>query len=370
MGGSKIVHRPSLNLHYNNRIYHIKQSEAGNILNFPVTGIVTLSVLMLSLTHARRRSVHRITELICVIVVVVFISDKTVTRNVTAFHLIMMSSSSRQDAFKKSLVKAASSFLPPPPPGTDAISSNLISQLAVYAIKRRLKEERTVNCDVNFSSSNLLWNGRVGPVTVSGKDWCSYRGLSCRAIEATVEQCELDAKMIISNRKLLLTTPALGKALVALTAKDFGSFITHPLMKTSTSAIDNIAGSSVDFHKDGTIIDPITAEVIFMCTFVGIRWRCSLQRSSETKKATVRVHALDDSDAASVVASTDDDGEQSSQQKLSGYLERFFNEMVFELDGTYLTYRDMMVTDKGGIPSVMIALNIKVRKLPSPGMDF
>ena len=44
--------------------------------------------------------------------------------------------------------------------------------------------------------------------------------------------------------------------------------------------------------------------------------------------------------------------------------------MVFELDGTYLSFRDMMVTDKGEAPSVMLALNIKVRKLPSPGIDF
>jgi hypothetical protein len=240
--------------------------------------------------------------------------------------------------------------------------------LAIYAIKRRLKEERTVNCDVNFSSSNLLWNGRVGPVTVSGKDWCSYRGLSCRAIEATVEQCELDAKMIISNRKLLLTTPAMGKALVALTAKDFGNFITHPLMKASSSFIDSGAESSIEFHKDGTTIDPTTSEVIFTCTFLGVRWRCSLQRSSITKKATISTCPINEYDATS--ADNELMVKESSKQTLQEYLERFFNEMVFELDGTYLTYRDMMVTDKGGIPSVMIALNIKVRKLPSPGMDF
>ena len=317
---------------------------------------------------------HRIAKLICVLAAIFVAATSTVsTGHVTALQLIMMSSSSRQDAFKKSIVQAASSFLPPPPPGADTISSNLISQLAVYAIKRRLKEERTVSCDVNFSSSDLLWNGRVGPVTVSGKDWCSYRGLSCRAIEATVEQCELDAKMIISNRKLLLTTPAMGKALVALTAKDFGNFITHPLMKTSSATIDRDAESSIDFHKDGTVIDPITSAVCFTCTYLGIRWRCSLQRSSETKKATVGVLPMEDNDYVSSVESEDDKNEslrlQSSQQ-LSEYLERFFNEMVFELDGTYLTYRDMMVTDKGGVPSVMIALNIKVRKLPSPGMDF
>ena len=323
---------------------------------------------MFTSIRLRHRNVHRLTHQLCMVAATFIAASLTI--NVTALHLVMMSSTSRQDAFKKSLVQAASNFLPPPPPGADTISSNLISQLAIYAIKRRLKEGRAVNCDVNFSSSDLLWNGRVGPVTVSGKDWCSFRGLSCRAIEATVEQCELDAKMIISNRKLLLTTPAMGKALVALTAKDFGNFITHPLMKTSGSAIDNVAESSIEFHKDGTIIDPMSSEVFFSCTFGGIKWRCTLQRSAETKKATINVLPMDDNG----VTWDDDQNElvmqQRSTQQLSAYLERFFNEMVFELDGTYLSYRDMMVTDKGGIPSVMIALNIKVRKLPSPGMDF
>jgi hypothetical protein len=272
---------------------------------------------------------------------------------------MMSSSSSRQDAFKKSLAQAAS-FLPPPP-GADLISSSLISQLAVLAIKRRLKEEQNVICDVAFSSSDLLLKGRVGPVTVSGKSWSSSRGLSCRAIEATVEQCELDAKMIISNRKLLLTTPASGRAMVALNAKDFSNFIGHPLMKTPFFADEN-GESAIDFLPDGAKIDPLTSSVQFSSLFKGQKWNCSLQRCKETKKAVVGVSTSKD---ASLMA----DIETCSKQ-LSSSLQRFFNEMVFELDGTFLSFRDMMVTDRGEAPSVMIALNIKVLKLPSAGTDF
>jgi hypothetical protein len=278
----------------------------------------------------------------------------------TAFHMSMQSSSSeRQDSFKKSLAQAAS--LIPPPPGADSISSNLISQLAIFAIKRRLKAERSVNCEVAFSSSSLLLNGRVGPVTISGKDWCSYRGLSCRAIEATVEQCELDASMVITNRKLLLTTPAIGKAIVALTADDFGNFITHPIMKKFTSD-SNSNEATIEFIPEGVLIDPLTSLVMFVCMFKGTKWKASLQRSTETKKATVDVSLFDYVDPS-------DDQENTSIQLLKK-LELFFNEMVFELDGTYLSYRDMMITNKGVSPCVMIALNIKVKKLPSPGMDF
>ena len=49
---------------------------------------------------------------------------------------------------------------------------------------------------------------------------------------------------------------------------------------------------------------------------------------------------------------------------------KFFNEMVFELDGTFLSFGDMMMTNKGKEPSVMLALSILVRKFPSPGLEF
>ena len=53
-------------------------------------------------------------------------------------------------------------------------------------------------------------------------------------------------------------------------------------------------------------------------------------------------------------------------------LGRDFNEMVFELDGTFLSFKDMMVTPPamGSSPSVMLALNIRVVTFPSPGVDF
>ena len=45
-------------------------------------------------------------------------------------------------------------------------------------------------------------------------------------------------------------------------------------------------------------------------------------------------------------------------------------EPVVELDGTFLSFGDMMMTNKGKEPSVMLALSILVRKFPSPGLEF
>ena len=58
---------------------------------------------------------------------------------------------------------------------------------------------------------------------------------------------------------------------------------------------------------------------------------------------------------------------------LTETLSNFFNEMTFNLDGTYLKYRDMMITkptSSNASPVCMIALNIVVMKFPSPGLDF
>jgi hypothetical protein len=87
-----------------------------------------------------------------------------------------------------------------------SVTSTLISNLACMALKRRLKDQTHVSCDL-VADSNALLFGRVGPVTVKGRGWQSSLGLTCRAIEATVDECKLDMARVITNQKLVLTTP-------------------------------------------------------------------------------------------------------------------------------------------------------------------
>jgi hypothetical protein len=87
-----------------------------------------------------------------------------------------------------------------------SVTSTLIANLACMALRRRLKDQTHVSCDLT-ADSNLLLMGRVGPVTVKGRSWQSRLGLTCRAIEATVDECRLDMARIITNQKLELTTP-------------------------------------------------------------------------------------------------------------------------------------------------------------------
>jgi len=243
--------------------------------------------------------------------------------------------------------------------GAGGVTSSLISQLAIVALQLRLKQNSGVECNVQGKSADLLLKGKVGPVTVRGKGWGSPLGLTCRAIEATVGQCDLDLGSIVSKRKLRLTVPAKGEAMIALTAEDFGNFITHPLMKAP--AVPGSAEKGVQFCKEGVVVDPETGSVIFMGTTHGSgdTWRFTLSRGTSASGGE-----------ALVVAEHATTKNHAHAGELSNRLTDFFNFLVFELDGTFLSFRDLMVTEKGGSPSVMIALSIVVKKFPSPGLAF
>ena len=243
-----------------------------------------------------------------------------------------------------------------------SVTSALISQLAVVALKLRLKDQAGVKCEVTVSSSDLLLRGRVGPVTVKGRGWKSSLGLTCRAIEATVETCELDSSRILQSQKLVLNTPAKGHAMIALDGIDFGNFVTHPLMKSPTVMTSRTIGEDFTFVKDSVIIESTDGgAVTFFGTYLNERWRLELTRGGESKRAMIQV--------SPETRNSNLDYEGVSKD-LTESISNFFNQMVFELDGTFLTFDDMMVTTKGGAPSLMLSLSIVVHKFPSPGLSF
>ena len=163
--------------------------------------------------------------------------------------------------------------------------------------------------------------------------------------------------------------------MVALTAEDFGNFITHPLMKPPSpptfggdSPPPAAADLSLNFLKEGVVVDPIDGSVSFFGICDGKKWKFSLRRGSDTSQKAV-IHA-------SLAEDHQDEGQQSEERvealakALSESSTEFFNKMVFELDGTFLSFEDMALTAKGTEPSVLLKLNILVRKFPSPGLEF
>lgn len=154
--------------------------------------------------------------------------------------------------------------------------------------------------------------------------------------------------------------------MVALNSVDFGNFITHPLMKPP--GLPKVEGSSdgsstLEFQKEGVTVDPSRGAVAFFGTYLGEKWQFELRRGNNGRQASITVKPVN--------ASTDTGLELDSiAAGLAETTSNFFNEMVFELDGTFLSFRDMMLTGKGKEPSVMLSLSILVRKFPSPGLEF
>ena len=266
-----------------------------------------------------------------------------------------------------------------PSAGGNGVTSSLISKLAVIALKLRLAAHTGVKCDVTASSSDLLLKQQVGPVTVKGRGWQSQLGLTCRAIEATVQQCDLDMSAVITRQKLILTTPAKGDAMIAMNGQDFSSFINHPLMKppqvpvradgeSGDAAATTTGVSNIAFVKGGDKIDVTTGSVIFYLQYGGHKYRCDLRRGpDESARAIIDVSPSEEFSPADI--------RDETSRLLTDTLSKFFNDLVFELDGTFLSFRDMMVTNKGSggdtaAASVMLALDITVRKFPSPGLAF
>jgi len=252
---------------------------------------------------------------------------------------------------------------------SSSVTSTLISNLACMALKRRLIDQTHVSCDLTADTNNLFF-GRVGPVTVKGRGWKSPLGLTCRAIEATVNECSLDMGRLVSNQKLVLTTPAEGRAMVALSATDFGNFITHPLIKPpsppSINGSSDNQNSRLVFQKENVSVDPSTGLVTFYGTYADSKWKFALQRAAGGGEQA-KIHAT--------LAESGGERERGAvvdamELSLASTTSKFFNEMVFDLDGTFLSFEDMMLTDKGRDSSVMISLRIKVKKFPSPGMEF
>jgi len=264
--------------------------------------------------------------------------------------------------------------------------SSLISNLAVIALKLRLAKHSGVTCEVSASSSNIIFNGTIGPVSVKGRGWGSPLGLTCRAIEANVDKCTLDMNSVVKNRKLLLVEPAIGKAMIALDTTDFGSFITHPLFEAQAPSLSGRGNDGLfEFLKESTEItsnpNDIDAEgvVVFYGNCLGKRWRCELRRGSgntvPSNRALVKVTPASSKSTSSRVL-------QEESRELSALITNFFNALVFELDGVYFSFKDLIIhtsterrktNDRSAHAHkshVLIALAIKVKKFPSTGTAF
>jgi hypothetical protein len=108
------------------------------------------------------------------------------------------------------------------------------------------------------------------------------------------------------------------------------------------------------------MVDPKSQSVSFRAIHAESEFKVTLQRgASQNVPAIAHVTPVnghgEEEDIADRICS-----------RMSSVLTSFFNEMTFELDGTFLSFTDMMVVEKRS-PTVMLAVAIRVVRLPGPG---
>merc|ERR1719183_679566 len=134
----------------------------------------------------------------------------------------------------------------------------------------------------------------------------------------------------------------------------------------------------ITFEKEGVNIDAPSGAVQFQGSCKGHEFCFTLSRgepktttstNSMNPKANHREALVKASFLGRTESSTSEDMQEDEgvmEAELSRIISQYFSDLVFELDGTFLSFRDMMVTEKGKSPSVMLALSILVKKFPSP----
>lgn len=295
------------------------------------------------------------------------------------------------------------------PSTQEGVTSTLISSLAIIALKLRLKSQSSVRCTVQSSSKDLLLKQSVGPVSVKGRDWVSPLQLTCKAIQADVNTCLLDMNSVLTKRKLILLEPAKGTAMIAFNNVDFGNFLHHPLLQvqapllTSSDILDGASANTsasldetkfVFLKNDIEIQNDSNGEgyVTFYGQCMGQRWKCILKRETSNSKGGGGGGGDKANNIADIKVVHDEEEEnnsslsegviQSLEMELTMIVTSFFNELVFELDGTFLAFKDLKFhTPKKKKQSnnnntseeetnVLFALDITVKKFPSPGLAF
>lgn len=232
----------------------------------------------------------------------------------------------------------------------------VLNVAAEVALKSRLRAWTAVSPSIVANVGDVM-QGRVAGVTIRGRGWRSPLGLSCRTLEVAVPRgAGIDVDALFQRQRILLSAPVTGDGVVVLDARDFDAFLSHPRMPSPGRDLAFRAGGARGAPCE---VDPKRGVVRFSCASLpdGNVLRCELQGGAG--KPVVRV--VDAGQGAGVgVADYEGVGER---------LGRFFADLVFELDGTFLQFRRMEVAP-GPSPTITLDVSVRVEKFPSPGVEF
>ena len=236
-----------------------------------------------------------------------------------------------------------------------ASTAKLIETVASSILSFNLKKQTSVTVSVNSDDFEALTRGKVREVQIKGTDWSSKKNLTCKSLDISVGEVEVDYGKIVTTGRIEIKKPGgRGRAKLFMSFEDFRNFLKHPLTNEALNEV------RMTFEDEAPKRDEASSRLVLKAIF----------DEERNEVRTFQMQPLDDErvdvcDVSSGTSSSNSSSSSSSSEQAER-VKRFFETLELDLMGTKLRYRNMRVLENG----VALDLKVLVEKFPPPVIDF
>jgi|TARA_B110000459_G_scaffold197437_1_gene240842 hypothetical protein len=220
-----------------------------------------------------------------------------------------------------------------------------------------LKKQTSVTVSVNSDDFEALTRGKVREVQIKGTDWSSKKNLTCKSLDISVGEVEVDYGKIVTTGRIEIKKPGgRGRAKLFMSFEDFRNFLKHPLTNEALNEV------RMTFEDEAPKRDEASERLVLKAIFD--EERNAVRTFQMQPLEDERVDVCDVSSGTSSSNSSSNSSSSSSEQ--AERVKRFFETLELDLMGTKLRYQNMRVLENG----VALDLYVLVEKFPPPVIDF
>ena len=237
-----------------------------------------------------------------------------------------------------------------------ASTAKLIETVASSILSFNLKKQTSVTVSVNSDDFEALTRGKVREVQIKGTDWSSKKNLTCKSLDISVGEVEVDYGKIVTTGRIEIKKPGgRGRAKLFMSFEDFRNFLKHPLTNEALNEV------RMTFEDEAPKRDEASSRLVLKAIF----------DEERNEVRTFQMQPLEDErvdvcDVSSGTSSSNSSSSSSSSSEQAERVKRFFETLELDLMGTKLRYRNMRVLENG----VALDLKVLVEKFPPPVIDF
>ena len=117
-------------------------------------------------------------------------------------------------------------------------TAKLIETVASSILSFNLKKQTSVTVSVNSDDFEALTRGKVRKVQIKGTDWSSKKNLTCKSLDISVGEVEVDYGKIVTTGRIEIKKPGgRGRAKLFMSFEDFRNFLKHPLTNEALNEV-------------------------------------------------------------------------------------------------------------------------------------